>query len=237
MRPAGNRLRSQSAETARVSLSDRGAAGRRRDRAARTSRRLLRLGAGGRSAISSREARASSRCSPCCDTAIAAEATSPCACSRPHAPDVIYSAELEHPTEGTEVIHTLTREQPSGWAGYARRVDPGLLSDVAWPAERTPCLRVRADELRRDGRRRPRRAGLPAAEGEDRAVRGDRRKLMEALDGNAIAGRLAEVFGAEMTTAASVLRKLPEPDDRSPSSWSMFEDPAPLPDVRPARRS
>ena len=52
--------------------------------------------------------------------------------------DVIYSAELEHPTEGTEVIHTLTREQPPGWAGYARRVDPGLLSDVAWPPEEDP---------------------------------------------------------------------------------------------------
>jgi ferredoxin-NADP reductase len=52
--------------------------------------------------------------------------------------DVIYSAELEHPAEGTEVIHTLTREQPSGWTGYARRVDSGLLSEVIWPAEEDP---------------------------------------------------------------------------------------------------
>ena len=47
---------------------------------------------------------------------------------------------------------------------------------------------------------------------------------MEALDGNAIAGRLAEVFGAEMTTATGVCAAA-EPDDRSPSSWSMFERP------------
>jgi ferredoxin-NADP reductase len=52
--------------------------------------------------------------------------------------DVIYSAELEHPAEGTEVIHTLTRERPSGWIGYARRVDSGLLSEVIWPAAEDP---------------------------------------------------------------------------------------------------
>lgn len=52
--------------------------------------------------------------------------------------DVIYRAELEHPAEGTEVIHTLTRERPSGWTGYARRVDSELLSEVVWPAQEDP---------------------------------------------------------------------------------------------------
>jgi ferredoxin-NADP reductase len=49
--------------------------------------------------------------------------------------DVIYRAELDQPAEGIEVVHTLTREQPPGWSGYARRVDDELLGDVAWPAE------------------------------------------------------------------------------------------------------
>ena len=52
--------------------------------------------------------------------------------------DVIYRAELERPAEGTEVIHTLTRERPSGWTGYARRVDSELLSEVVWPAQEDP---------------------------------------------------------------------------------------------------
>jgi ferredoxin-NADP reductase len=29
----------------------------------------------------------------------------------------------------------LTREQPPGWTGYARRIDPPLLAEVAWPAD------------------------------------------------------------------------------------------------------
>jgi ferredoxin-NADP reductase len=47
--------------------------------------------------------------------------------------DVIYREELAEPAEGVEVIHTLTREQPEGWSGYARRVDSELLAEVAWP--------------------------------------------------------------------------------------------------------
>jgi ferredoxin-NADP reductase len=51
--------------------------------------------------------------------------------------DVIYREELERlaaEDDRLEVIHTLTRGQPPGWQGYARRVDPELLADVAWPA-------------------------------------------------------------------------------------------------------
>jgi ferredoxin-NADP reductase len=46
--------------------------------------------------------------------------------------DVIYRQELEEPLPGVEVLYTLTREQPPGWSGYARRVDTALLAEVAW---------------------------------------------------------------------------------------------------------
>jgi ferredoxin-NADP reductase len=52
--------------------------------------------------------------------------------------DVIYRAELD----GEEVVHTLTRAQPPGWTGYARRVDADLLREVAWPAEEGPLAFV-----------------------------------------------------------------------------------------------
>jgi ferredoxin-NADP reductase len=48
--------------------------------------------------------------------------------------DVIYRDELDGLADGVEVVHTLTRSQPDGWAGYSRRVDAALLADVAWPA-------------------------------------------------------------------------------------------------------
>jgi ferredoxin-NADP reductase len=52
--------------------------------------------------------------------------------------DVIYRDELAALADapaGLEVVHTLTRSQPEGWSGYARRVDEPLLREVAWPAE------------------------------------------------------------------------------------------------------
>jgi ferredoxin-NADP reductase len=49
--------------------------------------------------------------------------------------DVIYRDELDDLGDGVEVVHTLTREQPPGWTGYARRVDGELLEQVAWPPE------------------------------------------------------------------------------------------------------
>ena len=52
--------------------------------------------------------------------------------------DVIYRAELESP----DVVHTLTRVQPPGWSGYARRVDADLLREVAWPAAENPLAYV-----------------------------------------------------------------------------------------------
>jgi ferredoxin-NADP reductase len=49
--------------------------------------------------------------------------------------DVIYRRELDQAADGIEVVHTLTREQPAGWTGPARRVDAELLGEIAWPAE------------------------------------------------------------------------------------------------------
>ena len=57
--------------------------------------------------------------------------------------DVIYRDELEKlPGDGFEVVHTLTREQPAGWTGYSRRIDPELLAEVAWPVEDEPKVFV-----------------------------------------------------------------------------------------------
>jgi ferredoxin-NADP reductase len=52
--------------------------------------------------------------------------------------DIIYREELEHLNgDDLAVVHTLTRSQPSGWTGYARRVDAEMLAEVGPdPAER-----------------------------------------------------------------------------------------------------
>jgi ferredoxin-NADP reductase len=53
--------------------------------------------------------------------------------------DVIYREELDSlARDGLEVFHTLTRSQPEGWQGYARRVDDELLREVAWPPADAP---------------------------------------------------------------------------------------------------
>jgi len=52
--------------------------------------------------------------------------------------DVIYRSELDQPSDGVAVIHTLTRQQPPGWTGYARRVDQRMISEVAWPVDAGP---------------------------------------------------------------------------------------------------
>ena len=52
--------------------------------------------------------------------------------------DVIYRDELERLNgNGLQVVHTLTRFQPPGWSGYARRVDAQMLAEVGpSPAQR-----------------------------------------------------------------------------------------------------
>src|SRR4029450_6330364 len=42
-------------------------------------------------------------------------------------------ARLAAVTQGPEVVHTLTRSQPPGWTGYARRVGGQKLAETALP--------------------------------------------------------------------------------------------------------
>jgi ferredoxin-NADP reductase len=59
--------------------------------------------------------------------------------------DVIYREELERLTAADDslaVLHTLTREQPPGWQGYARRIDAAMLKEVGWGPEQRPLAYV-----------------------------------------------------------------------------------------------
>lgn len=48
--------------------------------------------------------------------------------------DIIYRDELEKfDGKGFQLFQTLTRAQPAGWKGYARRVDSAMLDEVAGP--------------------------------------------------------------------------------------------------------
>jgi ferredoxin-NADP reductase len=53
-----------------------------------------------------------------------------------HLEDIIYRDELDRLAAAHDnfgVIHTLTRSQPSGWTGYARRIDDRMLAEVLEP--------------------------------------------------------------------------------------------------------
>ena len=57
--------------------------------------------------------------------------------------DVIYRDELERLDGGSaRVVHTLTRSQPHGWTGYARRVDAEMLAEVGPTADERPHVYV-----------------------------------------------------------------------------------------------
>jgi ferredoxin-NADP reductase len=54
--------------------------------------------------------------------------------------DIIYYNELEKLRSadgGLRIFHTLTRSQPAGWKGYARRIDVDMLKEVAGPLGRS----------------------------------------------------------------------------------------------------
>ncbi len=57
-------------------------------------------------------------------------------------PEVIYRAELDAEPDGVQVTYTLTRQQPAGWTGYARRLDPAMMAEVAWPMAQAPVAYV-----------------------------------------------------------------------------------------------
>jgi ferredoxin-NADP reductase len=57
--------------------------------------------------------------------------------------DVIYRDELEQQEDdGLRVAYTLTRSQPAGWAGYSRRVDRAMLSEIGPRPEGRPHVYV-----------------------------------------------------------------------------------------------
>jgi ferredoxin-NADP reductase len=59
--------------------------------------------------------------------------------------DVIYKKELDQlagRADGLDVFHTLTRNQPSGWQGYARRIDRDMLAEVGFAPEQHPLCMV-----------------------------------------------------------------------------------------------
>jgi ferredoxin-NADP reductase len=59
--------------------------------------------------------------------------------------EVIYRAELDSlvaRADGLAVFHTLTRSQPAGWTGYARRIDHDMLAEVAFPPAQQPLCMV-----------------------------------------------------------------------------------------------
>jgi ferredoxin-NADP reductase len=59
--------------------------------------------------------------------------------------DILYRGELERlaaADPSLDVVHTLTRQQPPGWTGYARRIDDELLAEVGWPPAERPLVYV-----------------------------------------------------------------------------------------------
>jgi ferredoxin-NADP reductase len=59
--------------------------------------------------------------------------------------DVIFREELERLADagdGLTVTHALTRAQPPGWAGYARRIDAVMLEEVGWRPGERPLIYV-----------------------------------------------------------------------------------------------
>jgi ferredoxin-NADP reductase len=59
--------------------------------------------------------------------------------------DIIYADELRDLAardEGLEVVHTLTRSQPAGWTGYARRIDDEMLAAVGRPLGDAPLVYI-----------------------------------------------------------------------------------------------
>ncbi len=55
--------------------------------------------------------------------------------------DIIYREELDRLAGEDpllQVVHTLTRTQPPGWAGYGRRIDAEMLGEVVWESQKRP---------------------------------------------------------------------------------------------------
>jgi ferredoxin-NADP reductase len=58
-------------------------------------------------------------------------------------PDVLYRDELsDRARNGVDVHYTLTRDAPSGWTGWTRRVDADMLRDIGADPQRRPLVYV-----------------------------------------------------------------------------------------------
>ena len=58
--------------------------------------------------------------------------------------DLLYRTELMRIGASSEIdiCFTLTRAQPEGWRGYARRIDRELVNEVGWPLREHPLVYV-----------------------------------------------------------------------------------------------
>jgi ferredoxin-NADP reductase len=59
--------------------------------------------------------------------------------------ELIYRDELAHLAEEDDslrIVHTITREPPANWTGYARRIDRAILAEVAWAPSAHPHVYV-----------------------------------------------------------------------------------------------
>lgn len=59
--------------------------------------------------------------------------------------EVIYRDELAAlatRNDGFELVQTLTRRQPPGWAGFSRRIDQEMLAEVAYPPNAAPLAYI-----------------------------------------------------------------------------------------------
>jgi ferredoxin-NADP reductase len=59
--------------------------------------------------------------------------------------EVIYRDELARLAEADDslrIVHTITREPPPNWGGYARRIDRAMLAEVAWLPSAHPHVYV-----------------------------------------------------------------------------------------------
>jgi len=59
--------------------------------------------------------------------------------------DLIFRDELDRANEGASgfsVSYTLTRRQPPGWTGFARRIDLEMLSSVSWSPSEQPLTYI-----------------------------------------------------------------------------------------------
>ena len=57
--------------------------------------------------------------------------------------DVIYREELDRlitANDGLKIVHTLTRKQPPGWTGGARRIDRAMIESEGFPASAKPRI-------------------------------------------------------------------------------------------------